>query len=58
MILSLNTVFFTFYEYMEALRESNVGFDYQLLADTNGRYTGCIWQTSTKKGNFDKFGGI
>ena len=41
---------------MEALRESNVGFDYQLLADTNGRYTGCIWQTSTMKDNFDRFG--
>ena len=34
--------FFTFAEYMEALRESNIGFDYQLLQDTNGRYTGCI----------------
>ena len=50
--------FFTFAEYMEALRDSNLGFDYQLLADTNGRYTGCIWQTSTMKDNFDRFGGF
>ena len=50
--------FFTFAEYMEALRDSNVGFDYQLLADSNGRHTGCIWQTSTMKDNFDRFGGF
>ena len=47
---------FPFAEYMEALQESNIGFDYQLLADTNGRYTSCIWQTSTMKDNFDRFG--
>ena len=40
--------FFIFSEYMEALRESNIGFDYQLLEDTDGRYTGCIWQTSNE----------
>ena len=45
--------FFTFKEYMEALRQSNIGFDYQFLEDTNGRYIGCIWQTSTMKDNFD-----
>ena len=50
--------FFTFAEYMEALRQSNIGFDYQLLQDTNGRYTGCIWQTATMKDNFDMFGGF
>ena len=43
---------------MEALRDSNSGFDYQLLEDTNGRYTGCIWQTSTMKEDFDSFGGF
>ena len=41
---------------MEALQDSNVGFDYQLLADINERHTGCIWQTSTMKDNFDRFG--
>ena len=56
MIQKQSIVFFTFVEYMEALRESNIGFDYQLLADTNGRCTGCIWQTSTMKDNFDRFG--
>ena len=49
--------FFTFAEYMGALLDCNDGFDYQLLADSNGRYTGCIWQTSTMKDNFDSFGG-
>ena len=50
--------FFTFSEYIEALRDSNVGFDYQLLEDTNGRCTSCIWQISTMKDNFDRFGGF
>jgi len=50
--------FFTFAEYMQSLQDSNSGFDYQLLADSNGRYTGCIWQTSTMKDNFDRFGGF
>ena len=49
--------FFTFAEYMEALQDSNIGFDYQLLVDSNGRHIGCIWQTSTMKDNFDRFGG-
>ena len=49
--------FFTFAEYMQTLEDCNSGFDYQLLTDTNGRYTGCIWQTSTMKDNFDRFGG-
>ena len=50
--------FFTFAEYIQSLQDSNSGFDYQLLADSNGRYTGCIWQTSTMKDNFDRFGGF
>ncbi len=48
----------TFAENMEALRDHNSGFDYQLLADTNGTYSGCIWQTSTVKDYFDRFGGF
>ena len=50
--------FFTFAEYMGALRDSNSGFDHQLQADTDGLYTGCIWQTSTMKDNFDRFCGF
>lgn len=49
--------FFTFAEYMQTLKDCNSGFDYQLLTDMNGRYTGCIWQTSIMKDNFDRFGG-
>ena len=41
---------------MEALQDGNIDFNYQLLADTNGRCTGCIWQSSTMKDNFDRFG--
>ena len=29
----------TFAEYIEVLQDSNVGFDYQLLSDSNGKYT-------------------
>ena len=47
--------FFTFAEYMEALQDSNVGLDYQLLADTDGRYIGCICQASIMKDNYDRF---
>ena len=55
----LEHCFFTFAEYTKTLKESNVGFDYQmLLADTNGRCTVCIWQTFIMKGNFDRFGGF
>jgi len=50
--------FLTFSEYMQALQDGNSSFDYQLLSDSNGRYTGCIWQTSTMKDNFDRFGGF
>ena len=32
--------------------------DSNIMADNNGRYTGCIWQTSTMKDNFDRFGGF
>ena len=49
--------FFTFAEYMGVLRDCSIGFDYQLLTDSNGRHTGCVWQISTMKDNFDRFSG-
>ena len=47
----------SFTEYMELLSEKDPEFVYEILEDTNGQITGCLWMTSTMRENFDLFGG-
>lgn len=48
----------TFKEYMDLLKKSNKGFRYELFHDSNGKCTGCVWQTTTMRDNFERFGGF
>lgn len=48
----------TFKEYMDLLKKSNKGFLYELFHDTRGKCTGCVWQTSIMRDNFERFGGF
>ena len=50
--------FITCEECLELLKQSNKGFRCQLLNDTTGKCTGCVWQTSTMRDNFERFGGF
>ena len=47
----------SFTEYMELLSSKDPEFVYEILEDTNGQITGCLWMTSTMRENFDLFGG-
>ena len=47
----------SFTEYMELLSAKDPEFVYEILEDTNGQITGCLWMTSTMRENFDLFGG-
>ena len=48
--------FLTFVEFMKLLQESNKRFEYGLMKNTEGMYTGCVWQTATMRFNFERFG--
>ena len=48
----------TFKEYMQLLKQSNAGFNYELFHDASGKCTGCVWQTATMRDNFERFGGF
>ena len=48
--------FLTFVEFMKLLQESNQGFEYRLMKNLEGMYTGCVWQTATMRFNFERFG--
>ena len=37
--------FATFQEYIKLLKQANQGFQYQLLQDSCGKCTGCLWQS-------------
>ena len=41
---------------MRFLHDANEGFEYELLLDSSGTCTGCIWQTAIMRDNFDRFG--
>ena len=41
---------------MISLQQNNNGFSVTFLQDSNGRYTGCIWQTAIMRDNFERFG--
>lgn len=47
----------TFKEYMDLMRQTADGdFRYELLSDSNGVITGCVWQTATMRANFERYG--
>ena len=46
----------TFADYMETLKAKDKDFCYQILADSDGEITGCLWMTSTMRNNFELFG--
>ena len=48
----------SFTEYMEIMTLRDKDFAYQILADSEGEVTGCIWMTSTMRKNFELFGGF
>jgi len=50
--------FFTFTEFMRLMKKNHKGFEYRLLSNLKGEYTGCIWQTSVMRENFERFGGF
>ena len=49
--------FCTFVEYMQLIAENNRGFQYQFLQNNTGTITGCVWQISVMRDNFERFGG-
>ena len=50
-------VFSTLKEYMEMLKMKDKDFIYDILYDTYGEITGCLWMTSTMRMNFELYGG-
>ena len=42
----------SFTEYMETMKLRDKDFEHEILTDTNGEITGCIWMTSTMRNNF------
>ena len=46
----------SFSSYMESLKAIDKDFCYQILADSDGEITGCLWMTSTMRHNFELFG--
>ena len=53
-----DNAFATFQEYIKLLKQANQGFQYELLQDSSGKCTGCLWQTAVMRDNFDRFGGF
>ena len=41
---------------MNGLQKTNKGFICTMLHDSDGKYTGCIWQTTIMWDNFERFG--
>ena len=46
----------TFVEFMKLLEKSHKGFKHTMLLDSNGNYTGYIWQTAIMSDNFNRYG--
>ncbi|GFH55396.1 hypothetical protein CTEN210_11872 [Chaetoceros tenuissimus] len=47
----------TFKEYMDLMvQKADGNFKYELLSDSNGVITGCVWQTATMRANFERYG--
>ena len=53
-----NDTLVCFTEFMKLMKLKDKEFAYQILADTEGEVTGCLWMTSTMRMNFEKFGGF
>ena len=52
-----NDLLISFTEYMELLSKKDPEFVYEILEDTSGQITECLWMTATMRENFDLFGG-
>jgi hypothetical protein len=46
----------TLTEILEQMTLLNAGFKYQMFQGSNGKITGCIWQTAVMRDNFERFG--
>ena len=46
----------SFVELMELVKKSNMRFEFTVLQDSSGKFTGCMWQTSMTIDNFERFG--
>ena len=46
----------SFSDYMASLKSKDKDFCYQLLANSDGQITGCLWMNSTMRHNFELFG--
>ena len=45
----------SFVEFMELVKKANIGFEFTMLQDSSGKYTGFMWQTSVMRNNFERF---
>ena len=47
----------TFTEYLKLLSQKAKGFVYELAVGLDGTINGAVWQTATRRDNFERFGG-
>jgi hypothetical protein len=46
----------TLTKFLEQMTLLNAGFKYQMFQGSDGKITGCIWQTAVMRDNFERFG--
>ncbi len=47
----------TFLQYMNLLQSQTTGFIYEFATDSYGKVNGLVWQTTTMRSNFERYGG-
>ena len=47
----------SFEDFMTYLKMKDKDFSFEILRNTKGEVTGCLWMTSTMRKNFELFGG-